>query len=393
MTSPAVLVTDARQRMAVPIIRSLGRQGISVVAGDDSRISMGFFSRYCRKSITYPSPDAHPERFIEWLIDQARCGLFQVLFATDDRTMDVVTKYKQDLSPFMVLTMVDHKTYCLARDKARTMALAESLGIPCPRTALVSNDEALEEIAAHWDFPVIIKPRISSGSRGLIRVDSPGNLTSCYQKVNADYPSPLVQEFILPGGETFGVEVLLNRESQVRATFVHRRLREYPISGGPSTLRESVAAPELTKLGVRLLQAMGWQGVAMVEFKMDPRDGRPKLMEVNPRFWGSIALPIAAGVDFPFLLYRLALEGDIAPSNSYRTGVLCRWLLPGDILHFIFNPNRFHLTPSFFQFRGENLYDDLLAWDDLGPILGMACWGLASLIKPDFWKNSLSPRR
>jgi len=393
MTLPVVLVTDAKQRKAVPIIRSLGRQGISVVAGDDSRISMGFFSRYCQKSITYPSPDRYPERFIDWLISQARHGLFQVLFAIDERTLDVVTRYQQELSAYMVLTTVDHKTYSQARDKAKTMALAESLGIPCPRTALISDDKTLEEIAAQWDFPVIIKPRSSSGSRGLRRVDSPKDLRSCYQKVSADYPSPLVQEFIHPGGETFGVEVLLNRESQPRATFVHRRLREYPISGGPSTLRESVAAPELTELGVQLLQAMGWHGVAMVEFKMDPRDGRAKLMEVNPKFWGSIALPIAAGIDFPFLLYRLSIEGDIARSNSYRTGVLCRWLLPGDILHFVFNPNRFQLTPSFFQFTGKDLHYDLLDWGDLGPIWGMACWGLVALLKPDFWKKSLSPHR
>lgn len=393
MTLPAVLVTDAKQRKSVPIIRSLGRRGIPVVAGDDHRLSMGFFSRYCQQYFTYPSPDKDPERFIEWLIYQARQGVFQVLFAIDERTLDVVTKYRQELSPFMVLTMVDHKTYSLARDKANTMALAESLGIPCPRTALISDDQALEEIIDHWDFPVIIKPRTSSGSRGLMRVDSPEDFKAGYHKINAEYPAPMVQEFIPPGGETYGVEVLLNGESQPRATFVHHRLREYPISGGPSTLRESVAAPELKELGVRLLQAMGWQGVAMVEFKTDPRDGRAKLMEVNPKFWGSIALPIAAGVDFPFLLYRIALEGDIAPSNSYRIGVLCRWLLPGDLLHFFFNPDRFHLTPSFFQFRGENLYDDLLTWDDLGPIWGMLCWGVASLIKPDFWKKSLSQHR
>jgi predicted ATP-grasp superfamily ATP-dependent carboligase len=158
-------------------------------------------------------------------------------------------------------------------------------------------------------------------------------------------------------------------------------------------LRESVAAPILVDFGVRLLKAMGWFGVAMVEFKVDPRDGVPKLMEVNPKFWGSIALPIAAGVDFPYLLYRMALDGDVAPVSAYKIGVHCRWLLPGDILNFIFNPDRFRLTPSFFQFHADNLYYDLLDWDDLAPFWGIFVTGIISLTKPAFWRNHLSPRR
>ena len=190
-----------------------------------------------------------------------------------------------------------------------------------------------------------------------------------------------------------GVEALFNYQSEPRAVFVHRRLREYPMSGGPSTLRESVAAPELAELGVKLLRAMNWQGVAMVEFKVDPRDGVPKLMEVNPKFWGSIALPIAAGIDFPFLLYRLATEGDVPPVATYQTGVQCRWLIPGDILHFLYNPQRFTLHPSFFQFRKDGLYYDLLDRDDLGPLWGMFCSALTSLTKPGYWRKHLSPRR
>jgi hypothetical protein len=97
-------------------------------------------------------------------------------------------------------------------------------------------------------------------------------------------------------------------------------------------------------------------------------------MEINAKFWGSIALAIAAGVDFPVLLYRLAKGEKIEARPPYRLNVRCRWLLPGDILHFMTNPDRWKLKPSFFDFRGE--FDDLLEKGDLGPVYGMLlCFG------------------
>jgi len=197
----------------------------------------------------------------------------------------------------------------------------------------------------------------------------------------------LIQEFIPPDGDTLGVEALFNKDSEPRATFVHRRLREYPVSGGPSTLRESVYAPELVEMALKLLKALGWYGVAMVEFKVDPRDNIPKLMEVNPKFWGSIQLPIVSGVDFPYLLYCMAVDGDVEAVFEYKVGTRCRWLLPGDILHFLNNPDRFRLQPSFFQFWGHKLHYDILSWDDPGPLLGMFIGYLAQAFDRKLWRD------
>lgn len=388
-----VLVTDAKQRKSVPIIRSLGRRGIPVVAGDDDRFSMGFFSKYCAKSWIYPSPDKQPEKFMEWLLSRAREGSFDILYAIDERTLDVVTQYHEEIIRYVFFPSPPYATYIKARDKGVTISLAQSLGIPCPRTICLDNVENLGQISKQLTFPAVIKPRLSSGSRGLAYVRSINELEDASQRIYQDYGGMVIQEYIPRGGDTLGVEVLMHRDGQPRATFVHRRLREYPVNGGPSTLRESLAAPELVELGVRLLKAMRWVGVAMVEFKVDPRDGVPKLMEVNPKFWGSIALPIAAGVDFPYLLYRMATDGDVEPVTSYDLGVQCRWLLPGDLLHFIHNPDRFRLNPSFFNFWDDNLYYDLISKDDPGPLWGMFCSALSNLANPVFWKKQLFQQR
>jgi predicted ATP-grasp superfamily ATP-dependent carboligase len=108
----------------------------------------------------------------------------------------------------------------------------------------------------------------------------------------------------------------------------------------------------------------------MVEFKVDPRDGIPKLMELNPRFWGSLQLAIVSGVDFPYLMLRMAREESFEPVLHYTVGKRCRWLLLGDILHFLSNPHRFHLCPSFFDFSDPNTSYDIFSRDDPLPLLG-----------------------
>ena len=175
----------------------------------------------------------------------------------------------------------------------------------------------------------------------------------------------------------------MDENSTVKAAFVHKRLREYPVTGGASTLRESVRHDTLRDMGEALLKALNWFGVAMVEFKIDPRDGTPRLMEINPRFWGSLALAIEAGVNFPYLLLKMARGEKFKPVERYETGKKCRWLLPGDLLHFIDNPQRARLQPPFFKFWGADTVYDILSVRDPLPSLARGLTPLTFLYDPD----------
>lgn len=140
------------------------------------------------------------------------------------------------------------------------------------------------------------------------------------------YGQLLAQEYI-PCQRSIGVSYLFN-QGEMRASFTHRRLMEFPETGGPSIVRESITHPEAESAGRRILEAIGWHGVAMAEFRVDSRDGKPKLLEINPRFWGSLPLAVASGVDFPRLLLEMYEQGDVAAPASYLTGVRCVKLLP-----------------------------------------------------------------
>src|SRR5262249_42882381 len=118
------------------------------------------------------------------------------------------------------------------------------------------------------------------------------------------YPLLLQQRIVGPG---VGIFLLLWSGGLV-ATFAHRRIREKPPSGGVSVYRESIAAdPRLVACSLALLRQFAWEGVAMVEYKIDATTGVPYLMEINGRFWGSLQLAVDAGVNFPELLVSLAL--------------------------------------------------------------------------------------
>ncbi|MCD6572938.1 MAG: ATP-grasp domain-containing protein, partial [Thermoplasmata archaeon] len=215
--------------------------------------------------------------------------------------------------------------------------------------------------------------------------NSPEELIVKYKKVCAEYDKPLIQEYI-PYGEELGVYALFNCESEPVALTVQRRIRSYPVSGGPSTFRETIkndTSKEAVEIAFKLLKAMKWIGVAMVEFRVDARDKTLKLMEVNSRFWGSLQLSILAGVDFPYLLYRMIMNEDIEPVLDYKEGVKCRWLLPGDILWFLTSPNKLKNLPEFLKF---NTNYDILSLEDPMPTLGFILATARYLFDKKMWK-------
>ncbi len=362
-----VLVTDGHFRKSLAVVRSLGRKGVQVTVGERTSLNTSFFSRFCHRRFIYPSPRRYPDQFIQCLLREITERHRSCLFPMEEETLLVIAKYRSDISKQTYLLIPDLQKIELVRDKGKLLRFAELHGIPVPRTC-DGPDGDIQDLP----LPAVIKPRISSGAFGIIYVQNREDLFSSYQRVHQRYPFPLIQEYIPDGGGTFGVSALFDESSHVKAAFVHKKLRMYPVQGGPSTLREGVEHPHLMELGLSLLKALNWVGVAMVEFKVDPRDGLPKLMEVNPRFWGSLQLAIFSGVDFPHLILKMAKGEGFDPVLRYVVGRRSRWLLFGDLLHFFKNPERFHLQPSFFRFFEPNTCDDIISREDPLPILGAA---------------------
>jgi predicted ATP-grasp superfamily ATP-dependent carboligase len=235
---------------------------------------------------------------------------------------------------------------------------------------------------------MIVKPRRSSGSRGVVKVATSTELRGKVNDITPRFGPVIIQEALPASGAPLGVG-LIARQGTVLNAYAYRRLREFPVSGGPSTLRETIDAPELISHAERLMRALDWTGVAMVEFKIDERDGVPRLLEINPRFWGSLELASVAGLNFPLMLYQVTRGQHVEPVKP-QLGIRSRWLLPGDVAHFLANRRRFALKPSFFRFLDARTHYDEFKFDDIrGSLATVWCAGL-SVFDPETWRLGVS---
>jgi len=359
-----VLITDGLWRKTLAAVRSLGRRGIPVVVGERTVLAPALWSRYAARRYRYPSAHFQTDGFLARLRRIIERERIRIVFPMEEETLLTILRHRSALGERLVIPFAEPEKIERVRDKAQLFRLAESLAIPMPKTWYPESPEDVVQVGREVNFPVIVKPRVSTGAMGLRYVNDAEALTAAWAEVHARFPRPIVQDYIPEGGGAFGASVLVGPQGERLASFVHRRLREYPVSGGASTFRTSVRDPQLVEIAFRILGAVGWLGVAMAEFRYDPRDGLPKLIELNPRFWGSLNLAIQSGVDFPYLLYRMAQGERIEPVHDYREGVVGRWLLQGDLLHYLTNPNRRRMQPSFWKFRGRDWHYDICSWRD-----------------------------
>ena len=377
----SALLTPGDLRSALAVTRSLGRRGVKVTVADEGGKSLAGTSRYCQASVRVPSAARSGEAFVSAIRQEVVRGKHRVVIPADDISLSLIAQARSEFEGLTALPFPDYETVQTAHDKGALTALAAEAAIPVPRTVILRGPADLEGAINHVGFPAVVKARVSRFLHGgqwrtggaVHYVRTAAELDDAFRAVHAVVPCPLVQEHI--PGDGRGVFVLMNR-GRLRAAFAHRRLREKPPSGGVSVLSESIGLdPKLLEHAERILEALKWHGVAMVEFKHDSRDGVTKLLEINGRFWGSLQLAVDSGVDFPYLLYRLAVDGDIDPVFTYRVGVRLRWWL-GDLDWLLIRlrergslARRLKAIPEFLRPAGRAARAEVFRRDDPAPAI------------------------
>ena len=335
--SVAVLVTDADQRSALAVVRSLGRAGYRVHTCSSRARPLAGASRFCMSHVTLPDPLRDPDGFVGGVRrEAARVGVSVILPITD-AAMLALLPARRDLAP-AVIPFPDIEVYRRVADKALMLERAKAAGFDVPAQVILERAGPIPELGS-LRFPLVVKPHRSVVERpdgaekiAVAHASGSGALQRILDSLpEAAYPVLLQERIVGPG---MGVFLLLWNDRRV-AAFAHRRLLEKPPSGGVSVRSESVALdPGTAARAERLLTGFGWRGVAMVECKQDLATGRVCLMEVNGRFWGSLQLAIDSGVDFPALLVRSALGETVEPQRPYRIGVRMRsWW--GEVDHLV----------------------------------------------------------
>jgi predicted ATP-grasp superfamily ATP-dependent carboligase len=318
-----VLVLDGHSRAAVETVQSLGRAGLEIDVASESLPCAATRSRYAARKLQQPPPLV-PDDFHRWLHHQDRRRNYELIVPTTETSLMSLRLLGESDSLRRRAVLPGDRAIDVALDKFKTWQLGRELGVRAPETALLSRGK---DLGLPANYPVVVKSLHSK-----IAID--GTLRTLAAEIVRDedayrnrieqwlpFTDVLRQEFVF--GRGVGAEFLFDRGREVWH-FVHERVHEVPLTGGASSYRRSIPPmPALLADAERILTALEWHGVAMVEFRVDPQ-GQHWLIEINPRLWGSLALAIDAGVDFPLGLWLLAQGAKMPPQPPYRTNYYTR---------------------------------------------------------------------
>ena len=315
--------------------RALARRGVRVSVGSDRLRGLGCWSRAVAERLRYPHPGREPGPFLRRLEQLLDANRHDVIIPVDDCTTAAVAAHAGALAALVHMAVPEPASQARAHDKLAVVALGRELGVETPRTLLAETDDEVRQAAAGIGCPCVVKFRRGSGAVGLRVLRRPGDWRSDDENGRGpdlvfDGRQFLVQEQV--PGETHDVCAVFCH-GEVRAAMTQRRLRTYPAWGGVGIDCVTTGEPELVERAAVLMRALRWHGPAQIEFKVDAASGRAWLIEINGRLWGTLALAGWAGIDVPWMLCRMALDGDVEPQTRYRIGARYRWLLPLGLLH------------------------------------------------------------
>jgi D-aspartate ligase len=321
---PAIIL--GTHTMGLGVIRALGEKGVPIVAVYYDAHDVGYVSRYVTEKIRAPHPEHQESAFIDLLIEMAGKYAGAVLFPVSDETLVTVSRNKDRLKRYYLVASTGREIVDRLIDKKYTYALAESIGVPVPKTIVPKNIEEVERYGKSIDYPCLVKPCKSHEyfarfRRKMVWATSFDQLVQAYQEATQAGFEVMLQEFI-PGDDTQGVNYnAYFWRGQPLVEFTAQKVRSAPPRLGSPCVAYSAHVSGVLEPGRKLLQALAFYGYACTEFKKDARDGIYKLMEVNGRHNLSTLLAVRAGVNFPWMHYCHLVTGELPSPSGYQDGL------------------------------------------------------------------------
>lgn len=308
------------------VCRILAAEGVPVHAISKSRDYYSTRTRVC-ESILYTDTGGDP--LLETLRELSeRLGERAVLIGCQDKNISVISPNRHLLEDGYHLTLPPHEVVEKLADKVRFAALARDLAIPIPASFGVTSREEALDASSRINYPCVVKPSsrtrswLSHTKAKAIRAESAADLMRVYDTVGGWVESLVIQEWIEGGDDTlYSFNGYFDRQSRPLATFIAKKVRQYPPDIGQSSSGVEVRADEVLQAALNLFQAVGTVGFAYLEMKRDSRDGRFYVIEPNiGRPTGRSAIAEAGGVPLHFTGYCDAAGLPLPPDRAQKYG-------------------------------------------------------------------------
>lgn len=369
-----VLVLDGHSSAAYAVLRSLSKRGFSCYIGEEKGLSLCSFSRYKKGLFSYPSPLESISGFLDFI--RRESPKFDLVIPVTERTTLALSRYKSELDRTKIM-VDDFSKIIFLMDKFFLKERLSRYELNYPETALLDKDFLQE--SKFFNFPLILKARFSKKIEEeadrvveelfLGQIEDKQELVKIIER----YKIPLEGSFIVQEkieGKTVGLSTVF-LEDKASVWFSHLRLREERVLGGRSALAESIEFKEkdfLERVN-SFLAGIKYKGPLMIELKFTSKG--LIIIDINPRFWGSVLLSLQAGLDFPSQWVNYFLNRKKEGSKDYKKGLKMRYL-PADFNLFL---EREKTAKTFFKkcrefirfisyFFHKNRYFNFF-WDDL----------------------------
>ncbi len=324
----ALIIDQWGSRAALGAARALARDGWIVGCASPGRCSLATHSRAVAHSHDAPYARLGPEALLP-AVNRAIAEVgYEVVFSLDDVGVLGLSRHRDRLDA--TFPYGAHDGLLRAFDKLDLIREAQRAGLGVPRTAQAPIEErGLEAVLRDFGAgPLVVKPRMTfvEGADGHVRarVVNAAQVADSLREVRAAGAEPIIQEQV--EGKLMALTALTDRDARIVTQVQQISDLRWPVDVGISARAHTVAVQKpLAAAAARLLEALGWFGLAQMQFIIG-EDGVPRLIDFNGRFYGSIALAIAAGPNLPGLWARLATRRPITPPRPARAGVRYQWL-------------------------------------------------------------------
>ena len=317
-----VLITDSKQRKTfdiISILKSIISPKDLIITNDNNSIFS--FIVYRKKSLLLrnSSYDLFKSDLSNILLKFPNEEIIYI--PIEENTTLIFYKFiEKNKLPNLKFLLQDLQSFELAINKLVITKFCLKNDIPAPR--YFNKKQVLLSLEEKYFIPVICKPRIGSGAKGIISITSPQEVDKLALFDESKY---VIQELLPNGKDVYGTFFLMNK-GEVISVYGHRRLRTFPFTGGVTVYSKIEMNKKTILLGSQLLKKLNWSGFAMVEFLWDPEIKSYKVIEINPRLWGSILLSEFSGASF-FINYINICLGNITVPVSIKSNSKIRWFL------------------------------------------------------------------
>lgn len=321
-----LLSQENDSRSFLSVTRSLGEQNLVIHSASNQAIATTVCSRYIKKRIILPKFSSENNNWLNELTNILKHEEYTLVIPCDDLSVIYLHSFRNQLSPYAKLYLIDSKIYDIVNNKHKTTQLAVSLGICTPKSILIKDNKKIKQLINEFSFPLVLKPISSFDEKSTERhnVVIIYDLDALISEVDLILINSPVQIQSFFKGIGVAVSVLA-KDGHIIVASQHKRLHE-PFSGGGSSYRISMEINrELFSASQKIIQNLQYTGIAMLEFRYNLNTNEWVLLEINARFWGSLPLAISAGINYPYLLYKMLIDEKISTNKiKYKINIYQR---------------------------------------------------------------------